>query len=253
MQDINSKVVEYHISETEINRRKGAFSSLMLAVMIGLIVSLLDFLVSQIPLSLILTLVVSGLLFGASVLNIRWQNSFARKRLLVDDQAIKKIGEHSEEVYFYKYIRRITVKRTVKGYIRQIKLTLDSGRSTTINGLGPDDFENLDKTLTGHCSNAIVKSMKEPIAFDHPLFYPILGLVISSLFSVFIRLGVGLNESNLKIIYICILSYIAIVGIAIFLMRPYYNLHGRKGRRTDIIMGTMFLLIAVILYFYVFR
>jgi hypothetical protein len=253
MQNTNLEALEYRISPTEISRRKGAFSSLMLAVMIGLIVSSLDFLVSQIPLSLILTLVVSVLLFGASVLNIRWQNNFARKRILVDDQAIKKIGEQFEETYFYKDIRRITVKRMVKGYIRQIKLSLNSGRSTTINGLGPDDFENLNKTLTGYCSNALVKSMKEPIAFDHPLFYPIFGLVISSLFTVFIRLVVGLNETNLKIVYIIILSYIAIVGIAIFLMRPYYNLHGRKGRKTDIIMGAMFLLIAVILYFYVFR
>jgi hypothetical protein len=249
----NLTSAEYPVSIREVNRRKGAFSSFLLCFLVGMIVTSLYFLVSNIPWSLILVVVFALLLFGLSYWNIRWQNRFSRKRITAGIQGIKRSAPDSEETYLYKDVRRITTKRTVKGYIRQIKLTLDSGRSTTINGLNPQDSENLNEAIKHHCSDtAKYTEMKEPLDFDHPLFYPVLGLVLSSLFTLAIRLMAGLNESNLKILDICIIAFVALVGLAIFLMRPFYNLHGNKGRKNDIILGTSFLVVAAVLAFYLF-
>ena len=251
--DHTPETTEFRISLTEINRRKGAFTSLLLSILIGLIVSSIDFLISHVLLSIILVLVISGLLFGASVLNIRWQNNFARKRIFIDDQSVKKISESLEETFLYKDIRTIHIKKTAKGYIRQIKISLGSGISSVFNGLAADDFEQFKTSLAEHCITADITEIKEPIDFDHRLFYPVLGLVLSSLFTVFIRLIVGLNNTGLKIVYICIVAYVALVGLAIFLMRPYYNLNGPRGRINDIMLGMAFLALAVLLYFYLFR
>ncbi len=245
---------EYPVSIKETNRRKGAFSSLLLFFLVGLIVTSLDFLVSNIPWSLILVVVFALLLFGLSYWNIRWQNRFSRKRVTTGIQGIKRSAPDSEETYLYKDVQRITTKRTVKGYIRQIKLTLASGRSTTINGLNPQDSENLNEAIKHHCrDSAKYTEMKEPLDFDHPLFYPVLGLVLSSLFTLAIRLLAGLNESNLKILDICIIGYVALVGLAIFLMRPFYNLYGNKGRKNDYLLGSFFIVAAALLAWYLFR
>jgi hypothetical protein len=245
-----SSYVEYRISPSEINRRKGAFSSLMLSILVGLIVSSIDFLISHVLLSCILVLVIAGLLFGATVLNIRWQNNFARKRMLVGDQGISRISGESMETWLFRDIRKINIKRTAKNNIRQIKISLASGRSSVFNGLASDDFEQFKTSLAEHCLSAEIIEIREPVDFDHPLFYPALGLVLSSLFTVFIRLIVGLNDASLKIVYICIVAYVVLVGLAIFLMRPYYNLNGPRGRTNDISLGIAFLILALLLYFY---
>jgi hypothetical protein len=247
---IQSSSVEYRISPAEINRRKGAFSSLMLSILVGLIVSSIDFLVSHVLLSCILVLVIAGLLFGAAVLNIRWQNNFARKRFIVNQQGISRISGDSMETWLFRDIRKINIKRTTKGNIRQIKISLSSGRSSVFNGLAPGDFDRFRTSLAEHCLSAEIFEIREPVDFDHRLFYPVLGLVLSSLFTVFIRLIVGLNDAGLKIVYICIVAYVALVGLFIFLMRPYYNLNGPRGRTNDITVGIAFLILAVLLYFY---
>jgi hypothetical protein len=246
----SSSSFEYRIFPAEISRRKGAFSSLMLSILIGLIVSSIDFLVSHVLLSCILVLVIAGLLFGATLLNIRWQNNFTRQRIIVNHQSISRISGDSMETWLFRDIRKINIKRTAKGNIRQIKISLSSGRTSVFNGLAPGDFDRFKTSLTEHCLSTDIFEIREPVDFDHRLFYPVLGLVLSSLFTVFIRLIVGLNDTGLKIVFICIVAYIALVGLLIFLMRPYYNLNGPRGRTNDITVGIAFLILAVLLYFY---
>jgi hypothetical protein len=246
-------VTEYHISKNESIRRKKAFIALIVSFMIGLVISSFDYGISHFITSIFIFLALSGLLFGSVILNNRWQDRFSRKRILVDDQTISTISEKTKTTYYIGDIQKIFVKRTFGGYIRQIKLSFISGRSTIFNGLAADDFNSLEKSLISRCNpETVVKEIKEPIDFDHRLFYPILGLIISSMFTLFMRLITGMNPASLKIVYLCIVIYILIVGLIIFLLKPFYNLHGPKGIKSDYIFGSVFLILGILIYFYLF-
>ena len=248
------QVTEYRISQNESIRRKKAFIALMASFIIGLIISSLDYVVSHIVISIVIFLALSGLLFGFVILNNRWQNRFARKRILLNDRAISTISDKSEITHYIADIQKLFVKRTSGGYIRQIKISFLSGSSTVINGLAADDFDNLEKSLVSRCNpGTVVKEIKEPLDFDHRLFYPVLGLILGSMLTLFIRLITGMDAESLKIVYLCIIGYVIIVGMVIFLSKPFYNLHGTRGRKSDYIFGAVFLVLGILAYFYLFH
>ena len=184
---MSTQLIEYNISLKEIKRRKKAFTKLIIGIWLGLIISVYDFIISNILLSAIFILAFSIFLFISRLLTVKSLNHFSHIRFLVNDKSIKRKTKKSEERYLFKEITKLSIKRTSKGYIREIKVVFKKRSSIFINGL--NDFEAFKEKLIGHCSKNIkIKEIKELIDFNHPLFYWFFVFIAGSISTIFIRL-----------------------------------------------------------------
>jgi len=248
---MSTKLIEYNISLKEIERRKRAFTTLIVGIWLGLIASVSDFIISNILQSAIFILAFSIFLYISRVLTVKSLNYFLQIRFLVNDELIKRKTKKSEEIYLFKDITKLSIKRTSKGYIREIKVLLKDGNSIFINGL--NDFEPFKEKLINNCSKSIkIKKINELIDFDHPFFYLFFGFIASSISTIFIRLIVGLNSSNLGILYLSVLFYNLIISLFIVLTKPVSRRFGKTTQVADYILGILIFLIDVFLYFYIF-
>jgi len=248
---MNTKLIEYNISLKEIDRRKKAFTTFIISIWFGLIISAFDFIISNILLSVIFILTFAIFLYISRMLTVKSLNYFSQIRFLVNDESIERKTKKSEEIYLFKDITKLNIKRTSKGYIREIGLFLKDENSIFINGL--NDFELFREKLMNNCNKSIkIKKINELIDFDHPLFYLFFGFIVSSVFTMFIRLIAGLNSSNLEIIYLSVLFYNLIVSLFFILKKPISKRFGKTTQITDYILGILIFLADVILYFYIF-
>jgi len=245
---MSTKLIEYNISLKEIDRRKKAFTTLIISIWFGLIISAFDFIISNILLSVIFLLTFAIFLYISRVLTIKSLNYFSQIRFLVNDESIERKTKKSEEIYLFKDITKLSIKRTSKGYIREVGVLLKDGNSIFINGL--NDFESFREKLINNCSKSIkIKKINEPIDFDHPFYYLFFGFIVSSISTMFIRLIAGLNSSNLEIIYLTLLFYNLIVSLFIILAKPISRRFGKTTQITDYILGILIFVTDVILYF----
>ncbi len=246
-----TNLIEYNISLKEIERRKKAFTALIISIWLGLVISAFDFIISNILLSAIFILAFSIFIYISRMLTIKSLNYFSQIRFLVNDESIKRKTKKSEEIYLFKDITKLCIKRTTKGYIREIKVLLKDGNSIFINGL--NDFESFKEKLINNCNKSIkIKKINELIDFDHPLFYLFFGFIASSLSTIFIRLIAGLNSSNLEIIYLSVLFYNLIISVFIILTKPVSKRFGQITQTADYIFGILIFLVGVFLYFCIF-
>lgn len=246
-----TNLIEYNISLKEIERRKKAFTTLIVGIWLGLIVSVSDFIISNILQSAIFILAFSIFLYISRVLTVKSLNYFSQIRFLVNDESIKRKTKKSEEIYLFKDITKLSIKRTTKRYIREIKVLLKDGNSIFINGL--NDFESFVEKLINNCCKSIkIKEINEPIDFDHPFFYLFFGFIASSISTIFIRLIAGLNSSNLEIIYLSVLFYNLIISVFIILTKPVSKRFGQITQTADYILGILIFLVDVFLYFCIF-
>jgi len=248
---MSTKLIEYNISLKEIERRKKAFTTLIISIWFGLIISAFDFIISNILLSVIFILAFSIFLYISRILTIKSLNYFSQIRFLVNDELIKRKTKKSEEIYLFKDITKLSIKRTSKGYIREIRVFLKDGNSIFINGL--NDFEPFKEKLIDNCSKRIkIKKINELIDFDHPLFYLFFGFIANAISTILVRLIVGLNSSNLEILYLSVLFYNLIISLFIVLTKPISRRFGQITQTADYILGILIFLIDVFLYFYIF-
>ncbi|MGB6606504.1 MAG: hypothetical protein WBF28_01680, partial [Atribacterota bacterium] len=214
-----TNLIEYNISLKEIERRKKAFTTLIVGIWLGLIVSVSDFIISNILQSAIFIFAFSIFLYISRVLTVKSLNYFSQIRFLVNDESIKRKTKKAEEMYLFKDVTKLSIKRTTKGYIREIKVLLKDGNSIFINGL--NNFESFKEKLINNCCKSIkIKEINEHIDFDHPFFYLFFGFIVSSISTIFIRLMAELDSSNLEIIYLSVLFYNLIISVFIILTKP---------------------------------
>ena len=208
-------VSEYGVSLKEIVRRKKAFTALVMSIWFGLVI-----------------FAFSIFLFISRILTIKALNDFSHIRFLINDEKIKRVVKKSEEIILFRDIVKLKIKRTTKGYIREIKIGLKEGNDIFVNGL--NDFEKFKEKVINHCSKSIIiKEMNELIDFDHPFFYIFFGFAVSSISTTFIRLMAGLNASNSQTLYLIVLLYNLIISIFIILTKPISGSYGQKKQSAD--------------------
>ena len=102
---MSTKLIEYSISLKEIERRKKAFTTLIVGIWLGLIVSVSDFIISNILQSAIFILAFSIFLYISRVLTENALNYFSKIRFLVNDESIIRKTKKSEEKYLFKILQ----------------------------------------------------------------------------------------------------------------------------------------------------
>ena len=110
---------QYHISEIEVNRRKEAFTSMILSLFVFGNLFSIDLIFRHFPSSAILSLGAGFALYSIWLMTFKFFKSFARIKVdLTDTSLLREFVGHVIK-RDYKDIKVITIKRTSRGYIRE--------------------------------------------------------------------------------------------------------------------------------------
>jgi hypothetical protein len=234
--------MEYTISQTEIARRKKAYLTLSASIMIGLVLAstILHFPVSIGGYVLVLFLI---FLLGAAAYHFFFDLS--RMQIYLSDQSLKRTVNRIPEEYILNKIHHVKVKWTTNKTVREMYIWLNDGKSVFITSL--DRFEEFGKNLLAKLnSSVVVEEIHEPLDFDHPLFYSILGLPISFV-GVFICKSIpSLSYQKIRIGIIAFFVYLFILGIYFITARPISKRSGNKTVTSDIITGILMICSGII-------
>jgi len=100
-----TNLIDYNISLKEIGRRKKAFTTLIVGIWLGLIVSVSDFIISNILQSAIFILAFSIFLYISRVLTVKSLNYFSQIRFLVNDESIKRKTKNQKKYIFLRMLQ----------------------------------------------------------------------------------------------------------------------------------------------------
>lgn len=182
--------MEFNRTKTEMTRRKKAYLTMVCFLIIGLFLffKLLD--LPMLPIAWIPFVIMFSLLGVVSFASL---HKLERTRVIISDKEIRFV--HGSEITRYLLIdvQSVRIKRRSTGSIREITLVLQGRERLSINGF-EDGFEQLKDTLIHHLDKSIsIREVIEPMDFDHPLFYPIFGTLMSLGFVLIIKIIIKMS------------------------------------------------------------
>jgi hypothetical protein len=243
---------KYTISEKEMNRRKKAFSSFLLSLFFS--VSLTLKLALDIPTMLwFLSMAVFGciLLMGWLLMQKAF-HLFEKIVINLTPEFIERKTFKGNEKIFFQDIVAISIKKTIKKKIREIKVRTQK-RLFYLNGL--ENIDNLYQSLKKMVSDDVKTSQRqESIDFDSQYFYPILGLLVGSgtiwLISLIIN---NYHQSFFKIFLFSIMVLTLGLGGYFIFTKPISKSHGLRFRVVDIVIGIIFIILWMGLLFFILQ
>jgi hypothetical protein len=222
MVELEGKMKEYIISQDEILRRKKAYTTLSTSLIVGLILASIIF-SYPVPIGGYLLAVIAILLIGT--FSFRFFRGLSQTKIILSSQFLKRIVKGVTEEYLLKDINHIKVKWTTNNTIREVYIWLSNRRSIYISAL--DNFEGFKKDLLGRLDkDAKIEETHEPLDFDHPLFYSILGLPVSTIGVLIFKLIPVLNYQHVKIGITVFSIYLFVFGIYFFITKPLSKRYG---------------------------
>lgn len=229
--------MEYTISQSEIDRRVRAFTTLSFSLPITFFITGLLFwresagLIWTITLALILVFI----LFWVFI--VRFFRYFRNRKFILTDHFLERITPGLHEKIALSDIKGITIVKTTNKKIREVRIYWKN-RITVYDGLG--NFAQFVDDLVCKCKDSTENNIiNEPIDYDHPLFYVILGFLIG-VFSLFsIRAISVLEYTELNILYYLVSAYSGIMGLYFIIGKPLSRRYGRKSYLTDLVWGLL--------------
>jgi hypothetical protein len=224
---------EYVISKTEINRRKKAYATLSISLTVGLVLAskALGF-----PITVIDYLYFITAFFLLGLLSFRSLNFLLQTKIVLSTQLLERMGRNATERFVIANIVRVKIKRTTNHAIRETYIWLRDGKSVFISAV--ENFEQFRNELIDRLDkNVTVTETREPIDFDHPLFYSILGLPISFIGLYLTRLITNFDCAKIEIALLIFSVYLLAVGIYFIYAKPISKRYGSQKRATDFLFG----------------
>lgn len=238
--------MEYKISQVEIARRKRAYLTLSISLIVGLILAstILNF-----PVSIGGYLLTITVIFLLGAFSFRSFHTLSQTKITISNQVLERIVNGVSEEYFLSNVNRVKVKWTTNNTIREVYIWLNNGASVYISAL--DHFEEFKKDLLGKLDKGVkIQEIHEPLDFDHPLFYSILGLPISTIGVLFFKSVPFLSYQYIKIGVIIFFVYLLVFGIYFIVAKPLSKEYGNKTVVSDYIMGFLMICSAIAIAFF---
>jgi len=227
--------MEYTISKQEIIRRKRAYLTLCTSSLSGLFLSSA---VLSFPISPVGYLSVFMTLFLLGVFSFSFLRNLSQSTIILTNQLLKRRVNGNSEDYPIKDINRVKIKWTTNKSIREIYIWLGSGKSIFISALEcPEQFK--DDLLKRLNKNVVIEEIHEPLDFDHPLFYSLLGFPVSGVGVLAIKSISKLNYQYTKITLIVFVIYLLILGSYFLLAKPLSKRYDAKKTISDYIVGIL--------------
>jgi len=239
-------MMKYKISQTEITRRKKAYATLSLSLIVGLILASI---ILSFPVSIGGYLLTITVIFLIGAFSFRFFRNLSQTKINLSNQSLERIVNGVPEEYLLNNINRIKVKWTTDGTIREVYVWLSNGKSVYISAL--DHFEEFKKDLLGKLDKGVkIEEIHEPLDFDHPLFYSILGLPVSTIGVLVFKLIPSLNYQHIKIGVIAFFIYLLVFGIYFIAAKPISKRSGNKTVVSDYITGVLMICSAIAILFF---
>lgn len=233
----------YTISKKEINRRKTAYTTLIISFFLSSIAFTFNYIMQYLNIFIYIILIVGTFLFISRIIVIKYLNSLSEMNVELNSIYIIK----NKTKYFIKHIKKIIIKRTINGCIREIKIYLVNNTSTYIDN-SMNNIEDFIIKLKKQLSKEVInKTIQEPINYDHPTFYFFFGIIISFVSIGSIKLLFDLNTLYLKLTSCCISFLAIIMGIYFIAYKPIYKRNEKTGQIADYIWGGFFIIGAVLI------
>lgn len=244
----NSKLKEYITSKKEMDRRKRAFINLSGSFFASTCIFSLDYII-LLPHVLVPVLVIIAAILVFLILRAnKAQDNQAGLRICISGSELEWKFKGSSDKCLLSDIRSIRIKRNIKGAIREIRIGIYGMKYLYINGL--EDFEEFIDDLLGSIKNVKIKRFKEPVDFDHPLYYLFLGTLFGVLLTSFFRFVPSIGDRNIKYVQILCAGFVIFTGMFIHINKPFRGRFGSKNVAADYIIGSLFLAIGVFIVFY---
>lgn len=238
----------YTTSISEITRRKKAFIALLVSLFVSMEIFIIDFTLKY-PIIILIISTVIILLFLLVVNKLFKTFKYQLKMHLYFNGNLILCYYNNEKVLKAEDIQGIRVKRTSYGAIREIMVRTKNG-DISINGM--NDFEELynDLILFLNKETSIIY-FKEKINFDHPMFYPIFGVITSAFFIGLLRL-LFLFKDNIYIFQIIVSLFVISLSIHWIIKKPLSRSYGDKSKKKDYIISLILFLSGLIIIFLIF-
>jgi hypothetical protein len=237
--------MEFTTSKSELSRRKKAFITLLVSIYVG------SFLASKFfnyPISIIGYLSLALVFFLVGILTFQFLNSISKIKIRLSDKKIERTTGRVSESFFLSDIQRIKVKARTNGIIREIYIWFSNRRNLFMTAF-EKDFNRFKDVLAGKISkDIVVEEVREPINYDHPLFYPILGLLISFAGIYFLKYITFIDYSKLKTIFFIFSVYAFALAIYFILIKPISKRSGAKQTVVDYIIGLIIVCSSIFIF-----
>lgn len=244
----------FTISETEIKRRITAFTAFLTNIYIsffGLSTLIFSEFIKYNFNFLIPFAIGIFLLFSVfRKIIIRFFDRFKKTKIILNDKYLERKTVKSDEKFLLKDITKIRIERTTRGDIREIGIAMGNKNFQYIDGL--DNFESFAKNLIVRCKKNIdLEKSRELLDYDNVMFYPILGLLISTIFLLVLKIFTGLSQNNLKIVFLIFDLYLFGMGGYFFIKKPLAVRYGYKSKWGDYFWGLFMAIAGIYLYIFV--
>lgn len=212
------------MSFDELRRRQKAFDRLGLSTILAFAVSAADLLAPHSAAVLGVLACLSALFIASRAWLAAGNRRYAQTVWDMGDTTLTRTDSRASREYQLRSIRHIQAKRTTAGVIREIRLSFDDGPAVYVNGL--EDAESFWECLSSKGLRPSPAFVHEPIDYDRPLFYIVLGCVIGASVSVIVRVGVSTPQLSGHWVYAALAAYSLAVGVYWLRAKP---ISGRYG------------------------
>jgi hypothetical protein len=244
--DVLTTSRSYPTSTAELARRLRAYTTLIVSLLCGIVLSSIDYLVAAPAIWLAGLGGLALLLVLSRVALTRSMRNYAALELRLDDTHIERVRGETVEKFALADITRLKIVRTSRRSVREIGANVRNGRRLSMNAV--EGFERFEQDLRSRLpANVVVSEAREPIDYDHPLFYVVFGLITGVAFTLAVRAIATLSESGMKWATLAIACYSAILGVYVLLARPLSQRYGPRSRFGDFLLGFAALGAAVLL------
>jgi hypothetical protein len=236
--------MEFTVSKVELNRRKKAFTTLLVSLVIGIFLfsKLFNFPIAQVGFLL------TGTIFVViDAITFQFLDSLSRMKICISDQKIERQKGIDIEKYPISEIDSLKIKRRTNGVIREIYISFYNHKRLYLNAF-EEQFESLKDVLVGKLNNKIlVKEIREPLNFDHFLFYPILGLLIGCASIFIFKQILKVDYLTIRVVLLSFSAYTFCLAIYFISKKPISVGSGRDQIVADYIFGIGLVFISVLM------
>jgi hypothetical protein len=227
--------MDYAISQRELTRRKKAYSTLSIGILVGLAISSALF---RIPVAPAVYLLAASALALLGLFSLRFFYNLTQLKISLAEQALRRTTKNTVEEFAYAEVKRVEIKRTTNNTIRQIRMWLTDGRGICITALA--NFEGFWKSLAQKLRKDVgIKELNEPIDFDHPAFYACLGPIIGTLSLLAVNLLLHLSSTHINMLKLVFSGYLLVMGSYFLISKPLAAQVGSKKILADCVLGVV--------------